>query len=238
MQKEQRYISSYHHNDCLLFQFLLAEFLCAYKELPQLKSLYRELAEGCEQKKQRRLYKKLAISLEALSGTTQEYMRIFSWNQNGGFLKKIMTYSTQLSDITASKNADALKVQRYANKAWVHCLHCHDLLLLRNKQTEKDKKELLSALEEIQKSLKMLARVAVAMITEYQDDENVLFFILRHKEQFDKLFGKRFVSKLFSKLFPKGLSNGKRFLIRRYKKRGFDDLEPIIAQKITELETA
>jgi hypothetical protein len=69
----------------------------------------------------------------------------------------------------------------------------------------------------------------------FHQDENVTFFLLRHREQFDKIFGQDFTKKFFKKMYAGGLPEAGKMMTQKYSERGFENLLPVIATKISEL---
>jgi hypothetical protein len=57
-------------------------------------------------------------------------------------------------------------------------------------------------------------------------EENLLFFLLRRREELDDLHGKDFVARTFKRLFPEG--DVEEWLSDRFQKRGFTHLIPVI----------
>ena len=73
------------------------------------------------------------------------------------------------------------------------------------------------------------------LILEFSLDENVLFFILRHKDKLDSIYGEGFVKKIFNKMYPDGINEAENYVKKKYAKRGFHNLLMVIASKFTEL---
>ena len=69
----------------------------------------------------------------------------------------------------------------------------------------------------------------------FKEDENVLFFILRHKTQLEEAFGEKFVELLFKKMHRDGSAGIEKLLLKQYSKRGFDTLLPVIKAKMAQL---
>jgi hypothetical protein len=84
--------------------------------------------------------------------------------------------------------------------------------------------------------LRHLAKSIMKTVTQFQDDENVLYFILRHADHLDHLFKSNFTFKLFSQLFVNGLQGASQLLLQKYAKRGFHQLLPTIRRQISTLQ--
>ncbi len=81
-----------------------------------------------------------------------------------------------------------------------------------------------------------LKEVVLKLIPHFQDNENVLYFLLNHQKEFNKIYRKPIVSKLFKELFKGGLSEVKAFLIKRFSQREFHHLLPLVDKKMALLE--
>lgn len=79
--------------------------------------------------------------------------------------------------------------------------------------------------------MRIAGELMARMIVQFRDDENILFFVLRHSARFDSHFGKGFVYAFFADLFPGGFTEAIRFLRDRYQQRGFGHLNVAIAAK-------
>lgn len=252
LKMHRPHLSGYHQNNSLLFQFILSELVRSYRVVQEMNEHAKELSQSFLQP----LLKKrsdgflLAIKecINKLVGSSQEYYSIFFCHQEEGFLAKLKYNSVFFSQNCGEEDKEALGLHRYAHRAWLLCLRSldaireieHEILidhLRQTKATDSDYQPLLQTLQKINGSMHRIARLVVKLLLRFRDDENVVFFLLRYKEQFDEFFGKHFVFKLFSQMFPKGVQEANRFLLKKYTSRGFENLLPIIASKISELET-
>jgi hypothetical protein len=218
---QTRSINSYLQNDSLLFQFILSEFLEVYRETQGLllkRNSIHELSQG----------------LMTLTGSPQDPLRIFPGNRQSGVLAKLKNYCSLLSQNADSTEKEPIAMQHYVDKAWLHCIEAFDLL--HDTHKDKDQSTLIHTIEKTCSALRGFSRLIVRLFAQFRDDENVIFFVLRHHNQFDALYGPRFVVKLFCRLYPKGLKEAGHFLIKKYGHRGFDNLLPLVNAKISELE--
>lgn len=171
--------------------------------------------------------------LVKLAGSEQEYMRIFSWIVDSGVLTKLKNYSDLLSERAEKNDADYIQLHNSAHKSWLDCLHAVDLI----RDIERGKGEinhLSLAVKKALNSIKKLMPVIKKIIPKYDDDENVLYFILRYSQSFDRYLGKGWTRKLFNQLHPQGILP---FFKERFDSRGFDHLIPHISQRLEELST-
>lgn len=223
----QRITQPYHQNHSLLFQFILSELFLAHAEIEHLNATSSEISSPCSW----RLIEPLVNSLAKLVGSTQGYMRLFSWN-DFGILTKIKNYSALLSQ---SLNKEEVAMHREANQAWLLSLQALDIIYANRHVEIINVQPLLNALSKLQSCMQRFARLVSKIIIRFKDDENVIFFILRHIDPMNALYGTGFVHKIFGQMFGKKIEAVKDFLEQRYTNRGFLHLLPIIHEKFAEL---
>lgn len=242
-----RDVNTYHHNHSLLFQFILSEFIIAYSQLQKMQSSVSHLKETAKRssliEQDHQLLETLMTSVSKLAGSSQDYMRIFSWNYDDGVLAKLKNYSAIISQNAVREDKDMAGLHRNANKAWLACLQTLDLLRMLLQQSKKattlDESlhiEFQAAFHKMSAALQRFARTTAQFLKQFKEDENVILFILRHHDQIDALYEPKFVAKLFNKMYSKKLAGARQFLINAYTKRGFDHLLPAINTKFAELQ--
>lgn len=234
-----RHVNSFHQNNSLLFQFILAEFLETSTEMQKLDTLCSRSLSPMPSHEQSGRQKDLHLmqqSLTHLLGATKDNMRLFSWNFKEGLLTKLRTYCT-LFLLNADNDSDEKElnaIQHYADKIWYNCHQAIDALY----DLPQDHTSLFSALERASTATQRLAKLIARLIPQFKQDENVLYYVVRHHQLLDKINGNRFTLKLFSKIFPKGIKEGHQFLIQKYTERGFDHLLAPIDSAIKEIEVS
>jgi hypothetical protein len=230
------HVNSYHQSPSLLFQFLLSEFLDIYSILRYLDTLcYRPaLCLSPEntlthQTENEELIKKTLIQL---LGSPKEYMRMFSWNFSEGLLTKMRTYCTLFIQNAEADEKEFLAIQHYADKICQSCLQAFEFF----QEASTDRSLFRAPLNKANIAMQRLAKVITKLIPQFRDDENVVFYVLKQHETFDKLYGPRFIVKLMNRIYPKGLKEVHFFLVRKYQERGFNHLIPTIAMMIKAIE--
>lgn len=85
-----------------------------------------------------------------------------------------------------------------------------------------DSSSLQTAIEkfDLEKIKKLLPKLALA----FKDDENLLFYLIRHQDQWDQVYGKNAAFKLLKKLNPRYST----FIEEKYTSRGYGHLSPAI----------
>lgn len=229
--------ASYITDNSLLFQFILIEFIEAFSEVQRLDVLCHRKpstlsdASGkgldCETTR-----KTIETILTKLAGSARDYMRLFSWNFGDGLLGKLKTNCSLFIHNAVSDEKEMIALQHYADKMWQGCLQATDSF----REEVREYEAFFSAVDKTSNSMQRFAKQMARIALQFREDENVVFCILRYKESLDKLYGSRFVAKLLCRMFPKGMRDALNFLSQRYAERGFENVLPVLAEKISELE--
>lgn len=234
-----RHVNSYHQNNSLLFQFILAEFLEAFTEIQRLDALCCRVPTplpsdelSCRQA-ENNLHLIQPI-LTKLVGSTRDYMRLFSWNYSEGLLSKLRTYCALFLQNADTDEKELIAIQHYADKIWQNCLQAVDAL----NDVPQDRPQLFASLEKSSSAMQRFAKLITRLIHQFRNDENVMFYILRNHKTFDQLYGNRYVIKLFSKIYPKGIKEVQLLLIKKYSDRGFENMLPSIYATTAEVEAS
>lgn len=218
-----------HQNNSLMFQFIIAEYINASIQIDLISSHLPETHKGTMDNLER--------SLQTLSGSLQEYMRFFSWNLEEGILSKLKCYTALFAANAEIMHSKHLQLEKYSNQAWKISLESLDMMrLIQHKKNDLSLYEsLYQSLSHLTAVFKKFGKLLAELILEFSQDENVLFFVLRHKEKLDCIYGAGFVKKLFIKMYPEGIAEAEQYLKTKYAKRGFNNLLLVIASKFTEL---
>ncbi len=211
--------NSYHFNDGLLFQFILHELIYSSEIILDVINLMEE-TETSE------VLATMNDTLGRLVGASHESMRLLSWMPDHSPLTKLKNYCALFANQSKDSEKPAHLLHSCSDQAWLGFVQA--LRFLR----EEAKLPFLH----IQKAIipmKKLKSTVGKMLPHFRDDENVLFFTVRHHEQIDTLFGQHFVHKLMLELFPDGLDSACDFMVARYTQRGFESLIPEIEQQFT-----
>lgn len=241
-----RDFNTYHHNHSLLLQFILSEFIITFSELQKMHLLAADLKEASHHslltEQDHLIIETLMKSISKLAGSSQDYMRIFSWNNDDGALAKLKNYCAMISQNAGREDKEFTILHRNANKAWLACLQTLDVFRLLQQQSKKTNcldeasyTEFQFAFHKMSASLRRFSNLLAELLEQFKEDENVIFFILRYQDQIDALYEPKFVAKLFSKMYSKKLQGARQFLISKYKERGFEHLLPSINTKFAEL---
>lgn len=231
-------LNSYHASNSLLFQFILSDFLAAFLDIQRLDTLcHRRLLPFVEKtynEHNQELIQEIEKILERLVGTKNDYIKRFSSSITEGILTRFKMHCSLFSQQSDSDVKELLAMQHYADKTWQTCMLAVDAL----GDAPNKCAQLFAYLEKASNALHRLGKLIVRLIQQFREDENVIFFVLRHKESFEKAFGKRFINKLFGRMYPKGLREVEHFLIKKYRDRSFDNIIPMISRLFNELEAS
>lgn len=216
-------IQSYYQKESLLFQFIFWELILAQQEMQKIDSL-----QAMAQKHDVQWNESLQNHIMRLAGSTQGYMRLFSWNDDG-ILTKLRNYCTLFTQNDETPSKEKAVMYNAANQAWLNSLQILDCI--RDFEEEQDERKILLLLTRLNRNIVRLSNCALRVVEQFSRDENVLFFILRHKEQLDGVYDNGFVLKLMKRLFGRKLEQAKDFLTQKYDQRGFHHLIPVIHEK-------
>ncbi len=238
-------VSSYHQSDSLLLQFILSEFLLVYKEVKTLHGHYEELETAIQKRrpvqKRQEIFNQFIINLETLSGASHDTMRLFSWGQEDGLLHKFNSYAALFSRRSAPEGKTEQSFYRAVNQCLLISIQLHDLALTVYELPPSKWKNFLQELEQLEGKIisnaEKFSKLLSKMIQHLSDDENVIFFVLRHSTEFDELFHARYTKRLLTKVSQGSLGDLEKNLIKKYSKRGFPLLLPIITEKFEYLRT-
>ena len=158
-------------------------------------------------------------------------MRLFLWNDDG-IMAKLKNYCALfMLHFQDDPNCPTNKMHREAHKGWLFALEALD--------TAQRKSVNLSYLEQLATKLitvlRQIADFAEKVIDRFKNNENVLFFLVRHSKELDAVIGKPYVSPIFHKIFVNGIQEAQESIIQKYAKRGFSHLAPLIHVKCQNL---
>ncbi|CDR33424.1 hypothetical protein [Criblamydia sequanensis] len=223
---EKSKLQAFHRSEALLFQFIVNEFIVSYKESQELLLLTEKFIEKPNSKK---LVEELKKRIEKLTGSMKESMLFFFWNQPGGCISKLAHYATLFAKSTLKD--DEKMARRYCNQAYAHALKLNDIFF---SEEEKERslvemaREIKPLAEKVLQELKRLGKMIPKIFLKMTQNENVVFFLLRHKNELERIYPKGFVKRLLNKSYPEGIKEAEQLLLKKYEERGFPHLIPII----------
>lgn len=235
IQNLNKTVKAYHQQQHILMQFIWTELILASHHAKEAKKILEKFSSSSNNAGRLSLMQCLKEHITKLSGSAQDYMRLFSWDDDG-ILAKLKNYCAYLTQYKIGQGKDQSDMSHEANKAWLFSLEALDCLNMMSQSKAFLKKNPLSeTLIKIDRSISRLKNLTARLAMQFRTDENVLFFILRHQEQLDNLHRRGFVKTLMQKMFPKGKQAAQQMLIKKYSARGFQQFAPSIRSKIEQL---
>lgn len=215
--KQKRNIRSYTSNNSLLVQFILSEFIAVHqltKKLQTQTPLNTASAHA------------LLKVLNQLLGVGAENERPATSRWTKGPLVKLHHYCRQLYVNGDHKDKSHSLLYHYVHKTWLIALHNWEVL--HAYQTNEIPSSMLAMIQksvkQLQTRLTQMAKPIARVVRPFDQDENVIFFLFRKKNELEDVFGADFIKKLL-KLPPTELFQ---LLQQRLTHRGFDHLLPTI----------
>ncbi len=240
----KHYFNTYFHNNSILFQFILKEFISVATERQVLEKLVEEINAKITQnaKLSDQQLEILGEQLAKLSGTSYDHLWQLPWHLNGGILVKLKNYSYLYVRNSQKDDKAFTDIHDQTYKAWVNCKQTLDLVkdyLFYHWRTQEalDIINICAHLQKICDNIDQLSKLMERALLKFRGDENVLFFLLRHRAQMEVVYGPQFIQKLLLKMHPKGIGDLEVFLCKRYSQRGFEHLLPVISEKMAAFNT-
>jgi len=207
-------------NRSLSFQLLLSQLLKVHRVT---RNLEKVLAY------QRQSFKKIREFLSQLGGADTNWRERPSWNIGVGALEKLRDHAHFLMNDKKLDQSLTTKLFEHASKTVLACQKCwdelHDTNVLSQEHHQKTAQHILR-----------LSRTIKDLFPSFQNDENVIFYLLQHSEEFDEIYGPHFIATLLKKIYGDDLSIAKQTIAKKFTKRNFDQLPFMISKKVEELE--
>ncbi len=214
----------------LLLQFLLGQFLKSYETSQTVEAFYNSSSLAKEEPSAPRGARREALleGVTELSGQVISFAPTFPWTIQQGSLKALVHYSHLLQ----KKTQPAPLVER-TERAYRQAVMCRQHLLSWKQEGHISPIHLKALAREMQSLTRNMHKVGHFLTKElqqYAHDENVIFFLLRHRKEFDTLFHAPYVVAMLEKMYRGGLDQAEQHLVRQYTKRGFENLLPHVNQ--------
>lgn len=196
-------IAFYHQNEALLLQFLLHESLRANQVL--------------KKKPNPELFLQLTGNLNHYPST---------WHAPFGHLPKLFHYCSLLSmHFNTPPSLLCAHLGESLERAFVLAKSCQAL-------TDAEEEERGKLYSKLKKETRLFLKLLFEKVADFRDNPSVLFFLLKHQEEFDALFREPIIRKTFQAFFPEGMKHAYQFLVEKFSKKGFNHLLPLIEEKL------
>ena len=210
-------------SNALLFQLLLSQLLKFYQSFSELKAHIATTPQDLSIIKE---YFKILLDNPQFTIAPESP----SWNTNQGSLKKLQNLSYSLVQDGTLDQEITTKLHEKFSKALTEGQKCWDSLFQKNTIN----KELF---EKCNRYLDRSLNLVKKLLIHFQDDENVLFFLLRHSETFDLMYNSQFTISFLQKIYGKNLENIEKQLKEKFSNRRFEHLFTIISEKMKKIES-
>lgn len=225
-EEPKSHLTSYHVNNNLVMQFMLFELIAAHEEATGVIIL----SENLPPKPKSQHLQEITATLLRMAGHGQQSLRIFSWHLNDGILSKLKNYCFFFSNSQDPNESEINTLLKHIDRTINYCIEGIEQI------DQKDISEFHSKMKKMEQALQKTARGIIKFLPPFYQDENVIFFLLRSREKLNNIYGDRFIANLFKEMFPQGPEKAKQLLIKKYSKRGFQHLLPMIISHISALE--
>lgn len=199
-------------NEHLLIQFFLDEFLLACPVIRRLRELRANL-EGSFGEPKEECLEEIDREIKVLCLAPTQ------WSLREGSLSRLRNYSQKLDT----------ELKQTISQAFYSADQVKEAMTLDEDPIEH--------LDTLQVHFDAIAKRVPLLITTFADNENVLYFVLKNRDDLDTIYEPSFVRDLCAEMFDGGIEEMAGFVVKRYKKRGFSHHIPNIESRIAELES-
>ena len=199
----------YHQNEALLFQFLLHECLRAHQIL--------------RKKPNPQLFLQVVGNLEHISD---------AWHAPYGHLPRLLHYCSLLNAHFNDSSSLCKNLGQILDRAYLTAKKCYAVL------TKEEERAHAKFYTNLRKEVRAFMTLLFVKLYDFRENASVLYFLLRHQEQFDALYREPIIKQTFEVFFPDGMKQAQLFLVEKFTKKGFDHLIPHIEQKLKTLDIA
>ncbi|MBB64185.1 MAG: hypothetical protein CMO81_03900 [Waddliaceae bacterium] len=238
------YTDSYCQSHGLLFQFILNEFL----DLASASLRIHEIEEKLTQELQKNFVisniksslSELANCLSEVSGHDFPGLNTHSAKYKTGIINKLRDYCHRFLDRFPEERPTLFRFTQSCNKMQRLVNRCVDHFQQINIKTLSIEQaprihRLQTKIQALTSQIKQLSEQLKSTLKHFSEDENVLLFLLLHKDEFERSYSEKFILSFFLDLHPNGLSDADLKVSKRFEERGFKDLLPLIRQKFSQL---
>lgn len=230
-KKPDHHFNAYYHHNAVLIQFVLDEFIATHQLTYQIRQLGQLACESLSSLKES--VHPLYQTTHQLLGLRSDADRLSNSRWMKGPLTKLKLYCEQFSYNSQYQNKLGLAVCTNVYQAWLTALHILELLNLLDQSgpttiSSSILLDLKRTLRRLEQRMRQITKQVPRLLNAYRDNENVIFFLLKKRQELEEIYGFDTINKAFRDLFNK--NSFSELVVQRYTKRGFDHLLPIIYQ--------
>jgi hypothetical protein len=219
----------------LVLQFMLRDFMHIYRAIRDIERLCQKLKVSSRRqpfKGEDALTQEVLERLTTLCGGGYTLVPTMPWNTNQGRLLSFYHYCRVFTRQLPDKEKNQIRLSVTMEKAYRHAHSAREGLAGGLPPDEQGQQRICRSLLQLIDNVCGGARLIARVLRLFPEDETVLFFLLRYREEWDTLYRCPFVAQHFQKVHPDGIPGVERLLLERHMKRGFDQLLPQITHGI------
>lgn len=225
-----QHFNPYIHHNHLLIQFIASEFIHAHIHIHQLKPpVFQTLSSAPSD-----FFSQTMHHLSCLLGVPHN-CRPWSSYWHRASLTKLKTYTEQLNCNNQHQSKTFLDLYRHIHRCWMNCMHYEEMLKgvpmltpYTNRPSPVDIHTFSKIVSSLHSNIAQAAKHLLKALQQYIDNENVLLFLLKRKEELQKVYGSECLLELFCSKKSKKKVPHLELLKEKYTRRGFDNIVSII----------
>lgn len=234
------HFNAYYQDNFLLIQFIVNEFLYAHQLANTISQISHQFLSAPYHSAQ--ILELLSQKISELMGnlSPHEHFPFSQWIKSP--LTQLKDHSKQFSCNTHHQNKSHVLFHLKVHQMWLTAIHLLELIRyfqepLQNKNQKNSHFLLIKrTFQTFTHSFNQVIRLLPLVVRSYIDNENVVYCLLRKREQLNAIYGQTFMSKLLKKpLAPEKLLQ---LLLTRYQARGYDKFLHSFDQLFSLKETA
>ncbi|MDP1879913.1 MAG: hypothetical protein Q8K60_03110 [Parachlamydiaceae bacterium] len=238
-QEPRHHYAPFSEDSVILIQLILTEFIQTHQTLLQILSIFENPnpVNMMTLNAENSLFNLLNQLLGQSSYSNPP--SIFSSHSNAS-LKKLKNYCESYSHQSLSQNKHARRLYYVVHRTWLATLNQLERLQIIHLRKSKSPsvliKEQHKQVQLIVGRFNQVIKTIPLMIHPYLNNENILLYLLRHKDPLIQIYGNQTFSKQFK--WPINPMEMKTLLDNRYQSRGFNSLLPLIKQMFLQEEVS
>lgn len=193
IESPRPHFNAYYHDNRLLIQFIVSDFLAAYGHSQHLKVLSDQITANSFPEV---LLSQIKNTITTLLGTDHHNSRPWGPHWKMGSLTKLKKHCEQLSSNTLHQNKVHRQMQKHAYRAWLCCLQCQEMTGEVQPQASPYTVPLKTslpttlarALVSLNTRFMSLSKVLLRALEPFSQDEVIILFLKRHQEQLASIF--------------------------------------------------
>lgn len=225
-ESQNQHFNAYYHDNAILIQFIVSELVIAAPLIEKLKFLTDKCLKS--KIKLNSTLDSLFHSLNTLVGTLSDHDKLAFSFWTKGPLTRLKEYSEQYYRNESKQNTKTKTLHLHVYTTWLCALNILEqlnALKIDPQQTKTTLATIKQAFDSLYNCLNDIVKLMPRIFSDYTTNEQVLFFLLRKKEQLTDIYGATFVNKL---LKAKKKTDLLSLLMQSFKEKGFENILSLI----------